>query len=91
MLLGHSLGILQAPLSGCSSQALQLVSIWRRGDQKEEEEKGLYPNIGALEERGFPIAYCLTLLLSPDKVPEPTPQRTLPLPRPLAGPGRHFP
>lgn len=27
VLLGHSLGIPQAPLSSCSSQALQLVSV----------------------------------------------------------------
>lgn len=31
VLLGHSLGIPQAPLSRCSSQALQLVSVWRGG------------------------------------------------------------
>lgn len=29
VLLGHSLGISQAPLSSCSSQALQLVSVLR--------------------------------------------------------------
>lgn len=31
MLLGHALGIPQAPLSSCSSQTLQLVSFWMGG------------------------------------------------------------
>lgn len=31
VLLGHALGIPQAPLSSCSSQALQLVSFWTGG------------------------------------------------------------
>ncbi|XP_058531836.1 granulocyte colony-stimulating factor [Ochotona princeps] len=33
VLLGHYLGILQAPLGSCSSQALQLVSVGREGRQ----------------------------------------------------------
>lgn len=37
MLLGHYLGILQAPLGSCSSQALQLVSVGREGRRVEEE------------------------------------------------------
>lgn len=36
MLLRHFLGIPQAPLSSCSSQALQLVSVCRGGPQKGE-------------------------------------------------------
>lgn len=36
VLLGHALGIPQPSLSGCSSQALQLVSFWRgRGSGRE--------------------------------------------------------
>lgn len=35
MLLGHSLGIPQPLLSSCSSQALQLVSVWRGGGRWE--------------------------------------------------------
>lgn len=64
-----------------------------KGDQEEEEEekKGLHPNIRAPEERGYPKTYYLILLFSPDKVPEPTSRRALPLPRPPAGPHRHLP
>lgn len=52
MLLGHSLGIPKAPLSGCSSQALQQqVSIYLE-DQEKEEKKGLHPSIWAPEGTG---------------------------------------
>lgn len=63
MLLGHSLGIPKAPLRGCSSQALQQVSVCRR--RRREEEKGLHPSIWAPEESCYPKTYGLTLLLSP--------------------------
>lgn len=59
-------------------------------NRDQEDEKGSHPGILAPEKEGCLTAFCLTLLLSPDKVPEPAPWRTLPLPRPPSGPGRHF-
>lgn len=83
VLLGHSLGITQAPLSSCSSQALQLVSVWRGGGRVRGRD-------GAL--RGAWQAVPLTLLLCPPGgLPETTPQWPLPVPGPPAGPGRDLP
>lgn len=55
----------------------------------EDDEKGLCS--GLLKRGGCTTPSCLTLPLSPDKVPEATPQWPLPLPRPPAGLGRRFP
>lgn len=50
VLLGHSLGIPQAPLSHCSSQALQLVSVWR-GRMRRDYTLGF----GLLKGAGVPL------------------------------------
>lgn len=53
VLLGHSLGIPQAPLSRCSIQALQLVSLWKaRGTRRRMRS----PGIRAPGEKEYPIA-----------------------------------
>ncbi|XP_077898187.1 granulocyte colony-stimulating factor isoform X1 [Ictidomys tridecemlineatus] len=91
-LLGHSLGIPQAPLSNCSSQGLQLVSGWR-GMGRGGSEGGTTPLCQDAWEQGVahPMQRLPLLLCPLDRLPEPTAERPLPLPGPPAGPGRDIP